>query len=52
MKIVKPENGYPVRPTDVDIDDGDDEIEEYDENVVRRRRQSRLSKVMRSSDQA
>lgn len=52
VKIVKPENGYPVRPTDVDIDDGDDEIEEYDENVVRRRRQSRLSKVMRSSDQA
>ncbi|XP_016977639.1 uncharacterized protein LOC108043440 isoform X2 [Drosophila rhopaloa] len=35
VKIVPPEQGYPVRPNDVDIDDGDDEIEEYDENVVR-----------------
>ncbi|XP_070070091.1 uncharacterized protein [Drosophila takahashii] len=35
VKIVPPEQGYPVRPNDVDIDDGDDEIEDYDENVVR-----------------
>ncbi|XP_017051546.1 uncharacterized protein LOC108095119 isoform X1 [Drosophila ficusphila] len=35
VKIVPPEQGYPVRPSDVDIDDGDDEIEDYDENVVR-----------------
>ncbi|XP_053966474.1 uncharacterized protein LOC128868422 [Anastrepha ludens] len=52
VKIVKPEQGYPVRPTDVDIDDGDDEIEEYDENVVRRKRHRRLSKVMRSKSEA
>ncbi|XP_020803556.1 uncharacterized protein LOC110180240 [Drosophila serrata] len=35
VKIVPPEQGYPTRPNDVDIDDGDDEIEDYDENVVR-----------------
>ncbi|KMY96529.1 uncharacterized protein LOC6736181 isoform X2 [Drosophila simulans] len=35
VKIVPPEQGYPVRPNDVDIDDGDDDIEDYDENVVR-----------------
>lgn len=38
IKIVKPEQGYPVRPNDVEIDEGDDEIEDYDENVVRRKR--------------
>lgn len=52
VKIVKPEEGYPVRPTDVEIDDGDDEIEEYDENVLRKRRSSHLSKFMGSKDQA
>lgn len=30
-----PEQGFPVRPNDVDIDDAEDEIEDYDENVVR-----------------
>jgi len=35
VKIVPPEQGFPSRPNDVDIDDADDEIEEYDENVVR-----------------
>ena len=39
VKIVKPEQGYPVRPTDVEIDAGDDDIEDYDENVVRKKRQ-------------
>lgn len=36
VRIVRPEEGYPIRPGDVDIDQGDDdEIEDYDENVVR-----------------
>ncbi|XP_055850529.1 uncharacterized protein LOC129915093, partial [Episyrphus balteatus] len=35
VKIVKPEEGYPLKPTDVEIDQGDDDIEDYDENVVR-----------------
>lgn len=35
VKIVKPEEGYPVRPDDFEIDEGDDEFEEYDENVIR-----------------
>lgn len=38
IKIVKPEEGYPVRPTDVEIDEDNDEIEDYDENVVRKKR--------------
>lgn len=38
VKIVPPEQGFPVRPGDVEIDDGDDDIEDYDENVVRKRR--------------
>ena len=32
---MKPEQGYPIRPTDVDIEDDDEDIEDYDENVVR-----------------
>ncbi|XP_037826704.1 uncharacterized protein LOC119614660 isoform X2 [Lucilia sericata] len=40
IKILKPEQGYPVRPNDVEIDEGDDDIEDYDENVVRRKRHS------------
>ncbi|XP_067633550.1 uncharacterized protein [Eurosta solidaginis] len=47
VKIVKPEEGYPVRPDDVEIDDTADEIEEYDENVVRRKRRKRVSKLVR-----
>ncbi|XP_033234562.1 uncharacterized protein [Drosophila pseudoobscura] len=35
VKIVPPEQSYPSRPNGVDIDEGDDEIEDYDENVVR-----------------
>ncbi|XP_055375399.1 uncharacterized protein LOC129608100 [Condylostylus longicornis] len=36
VKIVKPEEGYPIRPTDVDIyDEDDEEIEDYDENILR-----------------
>lgn len=38
VKIVKPEVGYPVRPSDVEVDEDNDEIEDYDENVVRRKR--------------
>uniref|UniRef100_A0A1I8Q8S4 DUF4773 domain-containing protein n=1 Tax=Stomoxys calcitrans TaxID=35570 RepID=A0A1I8Q8S4_STOCA len=38
VKIVKPEDGYPVRPTDVEIDEDNDDIEDYDENVVRKKR--------------
>lgn len=35
IKIVKPEDGYPVRPDDIEIDESGDEFEDYDENVVR-----------------
>uniref|UniRef100_A0A1B0G4K2 DUF4773 domain-containing protein n=1 Tax=Glossina morsitans morsitans TaxID=37546 RepID=A0A1B0G4K2_GLOMM len=38
VKVVKAEEGFPIRPGDVEIDDSYEEIEEYDENVIRKKR--------------